>query len=456
MSYYKHNDKKTGDGLTLADWNNLSKAMAGNQGLTLATGADDKISIGLKTPKNKLDVEGGVAIGATYSGTDAAPENGLLVQGKVGIGTTDPKIHLAIGDNDTGLQQQGDGELAIYTHNAERVCIKSNGYVSIKKELDVDGYLYGGHIKSYGGLEVAKDLSVDGNIKASGTLSVDGTSNNYIQGNVGIGTTSPKSKLSINAGQNDGVKMLGFCEDDTEDNFYFEGNFNGYGEKGNWLTMKDWNNNKLMTWRGDGNVGIGTSSPSEKLHIKGSSTAKNPVLLIDPSEWDSSGDYGELRFGDSNHYVRAGHTQGMNIYDSDSITLESKNGDITLKGENYYFEGMENIGDYKNVQYNSSTGQLGYDNSSARYKENIRPLQDDFQKLLTIQPKTYTRPGKPDRWEIGFLAEDFDALGLKPLLFYDEEGLPESINYRKVCLYLLEIAKRHEQRIADTEKRTLD
>ena len=36
MSYYTHTDKQSGQGLSLADWNNRSSAVAGNQGLTLA------------------------------------------------------------------------------------------------------------------------------------------------------------------------------------------------------------------------------------------------------------------------------------------------------------------------------------------------------------------------------------------------------------------------------------
>jgi len=48
------------------------------------------IAIGTNASANKLDVEGGAAIGATYSGVTAAPANGLIVEGNVGIGTSAP------------------------------------------------------------------------------------------------------------------------------------------------------------------------------------------------------------------------------------------------------------------------------------------------------------------------------------------------------------------------------
>jgi len=54
------------------------------------------VGIGTTTPANKLDVEGAAAIGATYSGTNAAPANGLLVEGDVGIGTSTPSAKLDV------------------------------------------------------------------------------------------------------------------------------------------------------------------------------------------------------------------------------------------------------------------------------------------------------------------------------------------------------------------------
>jgi len=100
--------------------------------------------------------------------------------------------------------------------------------------------------------------------------------------------------------------------------------------------------------------------------------------------------------------------------------------------------------DYPNVKYDPVSGSFLEDTSSRRYKENIRPLETDFAALLQAQPMTYTRPHRPDHWEIGFIAEDLDALGLAPLVFYDSAGRPESVHYDRVCLYLLQIAKEQQ------------
>jgi hypothetical protein len=65
-------------------------------GTTVGTG---NIGIGVAAPQNKLDIEGAAVIGVTYSGTNTAPTNGLLVQGNVGIGTTSPSQVLDVNGN---------------------------------------------------------------------------------------------------------------------------------------------------------------------------------------------------------------------------------------------------------------------------------------------------------------------------------------------------------------------
>jgi len=58
---------------------------AGARAMIIKNGGN--VGIGTVTPANRLDVEGGAAIGASYSGTNTAPTNGLLVEGVFGLGT---------------------------------------------------------------------------------------------------------------------------------------------------------------------------------------------------------------------------------------------------------------------------------------------------------------------------------------------------------------------------------
>ncbi len=56
------------------------------------------LAVGTVLHANKLDVEGGAAIGSSYSGTSTAPADGLLVEGSVAIGATSPEAKLHIED----------------------------------------------------------------------------------------------------------------------------------------------------------------------------------------------------------------------------------------------------------------------------------------------------------------------------------------------------------------------
>src|ERR1039458_1699753 len=52
--------------------------------------SQQNIGIGTNNPKSKVDVSGNLTVGSGYSGTNAAPANGAIIQGQVGIGTASP------------------------------------------------------------------------------------------------------------------------------------------------------------------------------------------------------------------------------------------------------------------------------------------------------------------------------------------------------------------------------
>lgn len=63
--------------------------------------ASGNIGVGTPAPKSKLDIEGGLAVGTTYSGTTEAPTNGAIIEGNVGIGTNNPDGSAALEVNST-------------------------------------------------------------------------------------------------------------------------------------------------------------------------------------------------------------------------------------------------------------------------------------------------------------------------------------------------------------------
>jgi len=80
---------------TLGAHNNALNAWA-NLAINPAGG---NVGVGLANPLNKLDVEGGVAIGSNYAGSNGAPANGAIIEGRLGVGLPNPATQLDVFGN---------------------------------------------------------------------------------------------------------------------------------------------------------------------------------------------------------------------------------------------------------------------------------------------------------------------------------------------------------------------
>jgi len=93
--YYNTTDNKF-KGYKNGVWQEIGGGQWTLTGNDIYNSNSGNVGIGLISPINKLDVEGSVAIGATYAGTNTAPSNGLIIEGNVGIGTNNPGSKLDV------------------------------------------------------------------------------------------------------------------------------------------------------------------------------------------------------------------------------------------------------------------------------------------------------------------------------------------------------------------------
>ncbi len=75
-------DNSDGDAFKISDGTQVGS------GVYINVETSGNIGLGTTTPQNKLDVEGGMVVGASYSGSSTAPSNGILSQGPLLIGAT--------------------------------------------------------------------------------------------------------------------------------------------------------------------------------------------------------------------------------------------------------------------------------------------------------------------------------------------------------------------------------
>ena len=165
-------------------------------------------------------------------------------------------------------------------------------------------------------------------------------------GNVGIGQTDPKAELHIGGSFGDAANDLGtaalaikqtstsaengiYIERAAEDKGYYIGisGVDGLTFRRNFSGTKS----DIMSLTREGNVGIGTTSPSHKLEVNGSFAATTKSFLIDhPTKENMRLQYGALEGPENGVYVRGKSNYKIidlpeywtNLVDEESITVQ--------------------------------------------------------------------------------------------------------------------------------------
>jgi hypothetical protein len=332
------------------------------------------------------------------------------------------------------------------------------------------------------------------------TLYIDSTNNR-----VGVGTASPSANLEITqSGNNVGLLVAGggynytakFESSDAEANIIIEdsnstndGNMIGVATNDMYFIT---NTAERLRIDSSGNVGIGTSSPSQKLtlsngtfQINGSSSFSSNVEIgrvggdnnmgfatggTERMRIDGSGNF---LVGTTASYADSHHTIGKNITDdSNDAVLNVVNYDTSAAATNTILAVTANDDSFTGttaVSFRKSNGQVGsitmsssqaYFNGTSDYrlKENINYTWDATTRLKQLKPARFNWIDDSTNTTVdGFLAHEVQGVvadavtGTKDATYSNGNPLYQQMDYSKLVPLLVKTIQELEARITTLE-----
>jgi hypothetical protein len=268
-------------------------------------------------------------------------------------------------------------------------------------------------------------------------LYVTGEDRNYFSNNVGIGTTTPNAPLQFSNGLAN--RKIVLWEGFNNDHQYY-----GFGINGSTLRYQvdatianhvffaatsATTSNELMRITGFGDVGIGTNTPLQKLHIY---DAADPVLRLTSGTTASLtnlANSGAIDFLENNG-VWGTNASGFRVgYDgsANNFYVRSEAGSTTITDHFIIDRGANRIGIARNptlnafeVEGNASKTTAGgfIANSDARIKTEIQDIEGSIETLLSLRPVKFKytnqykalHPSIEDRFYHGFIAQEYQKV----------------------------------------------
>jgi hypothetical protein len=401
-------------GITGSGTANYLAKWSGTSAITNSQIFDNGTNVGIGTalPTSKLHVIGNELRFSTSSN--------VLFYGTIthDAGTTGANIYNSV----------DSGGHIFQTNSTERIRISLDGNVGIGTSTPISGGALGKWItlngSSYsGGLVFSinstantylyQDVDSMFAIQAAASKGIKFLTNNLERvkissaGNLGIGTTSPDTSYNAGSWFNNGGLVVGditstsgiqinssptstlssirFGDGDGANNLYDQG-FINYNHNLNRLTFGA-NRNTALTITSTGNVGIGTTAPSQKLHVNG-----NIAIGFGLSERiTSDAAFIELYNASSGDMtLNCGFAAGAIRFNTNSslrMTISS-NGSI-----------------------GAPTGTNIYNPSDLRLKKNIKKLNDGLNKIMALNPVIFNwidnyEPSEKGKNMLGFIAQE--------------------------------------------------
>ncbi|GBD34406.1 hypothetical protein HRbin35_00123 [bacterium HR35] len=403
------------------------------------------IGIGTTTPTEKLDVVGNIKASGSLISSSLTPGSilfagtgGVISQDNANLFWDNTNKRLGIGTTTPA------GILHVATGTTNALVVNNVGNVGI------------------GTTNPAYKLDVAGNIR--------GQNNLYVSGYVGIGTTSPSAALEIYRTNTSSILTITSATSTTySPQIQFR---TGNPPTVNYSIGVERNFNNLVITSGNDvnnfdngititpyNVGIGTNSPSTKLHVfsntsailflegySGSSFRYSISSLSNTGKWSLFVDPSD--FGNTGAFMIASANDAFNSFNPRlAISHSSGNVGIGTTTPAYKLHVIGSIAQTNAVNCalsSDSNGQIICTPSSLKYKENIQDLMFDKEKFLSLQPRTFEfkkdLPFKIEGKQVGFIAEEVQSV-FPELVRYNQNNEPEGLKYEQIPVYLYAIVK---------------
>jgi hypothetical protein len=440
------NTAKVGIGTTSpSESSKLTISSVGEFGIDLTNTGTGGVSWQLGATNNAYSAGGGKFVLTYGNASNASVFTAVQSTGNIGIGTTSPMGPLEVYKSNSG----GLGGHIILNNNGTAVGnetavlfndsgVGGNNSVRAAISSSVEGAPYFGDLKFKTGASAYGSLNT--------RMIITGA------GNVGIGTTSPSAPLHVkNPGDNGGVRYTVFLGQNStgyQNSFVasVQDELTDLGagivgtNTGSNLSFSTHPNGGALTERmritKTGNVGIGTASPTTKLHVNGGSIFNQDGFLYMSNQFP--------------------------IVWGAAVSIEGDNvaGTLTLKTESSHRIFINNVGNvgvgttapaYKldvSGTIRATGDVIAY--SDARVKENVETIDGALDKVMKMRGVSYNKIGEHEK-KVGVIAQEI--LKVLPEVVSQDETGTYSVAYGNITAVLIEAVKELASRVELLEEK---